>query len=424
MMVNKKSLRFALSMLLLLSFSNIWAADNAVGTVGAAMPLTLTGNTPQLENKINPPAPTLLESATRARELESNADTTLDDRVTARDESKYKSEFQSFVSQSVGSMLPMYGYDLFRKAPKTFAPVNNIPVTPDYTIGPGDELILHVWGQVEANQNLVVDRNGMINIPKVGQVSVVGVRYENLQSHLKSAISRLFRNFELDVSLGKLRAIQVFVVGQAARPGNYTVSSLSTLVNALFASGGPSVKGSMRHIQLKRSGKVVTEFDLYDLLLNGDKSKDVQLLSGDVIYIPTVGALVAVAGSVNTPAIYELKGNEALSDLLKLSGGLTNVAAGQKVTVERIHARETRKMDEFQLDSLGLAKLLQDGDLVTVRPISAEFENAVTLRGNVAGLIAGRHPWKEGLRVTDIIPNKAALLTDSYWVKQNQYFWI
>jgi protein involved in polysaccharide export with SLBB domain len=139
----------------------------------------------------------------------------------------------------------------------------------------------------------------------------------------------------------------------------------------------------------------------------------VQLLSGDVIYIPSIGAMAAVAGSVNTPAIFELKDQETLASLLNLAGGLTNVAAGQNVRVERIHKREIRKMDEFQLDSTGLAKLLQDGDLVTVRPISASFENAVTLRGNVAGLHAGRHAWKEGLRITDIIPNRAALLVQA-----------
>jgi len=342
------------------------------------------------------------------------------EKVISRDPLKLKSEFQDFVAQSIGVTLPLYGFDLFTKEASTYAPVDNIPVTPDYTIGPGDELLLHIWGQIESIQSVVVDRNGMISIPRVGQVSVVGVRYQNLQAHLKAAISKIFRNFEVDVSLGKLRSIQVFVVGQAALPGNYTVSSLSTLVNALFASGGPSAKGSMRHIQLKRSGKLVTEFDIYDLLLKGDKSKDVQLLSGDVIYIPSVGPSVAVSGSVNTPAIYELKGDESLSDLLTLSGGLTNVAAGQKVTLERIRDRGIRIVDEFQLDSLGLAESIRDGDLVVVRPISPEFENAVTLRGNVAGLHAGRHPWKEGLRVSDIIPNKAALLTDGYWAMQNQ----
>jgi len=417
----KKALRLALSLLLMLNFSIVVAAEAATTSrSGLSM-------TPSLSHVVNSNIPSQagapsakpIEAATKALDKKSNGDeSSAQERTTTPNESQFKSEFQDFITQSVGQTLPMFGYDLFRNAPNTFAPVDHIPVTPDYTIGPGDELLVHVWGQVEANDSVVVDRNGMINLPKVGQVSVVGVRYQNLQAHLKSAIGRMFKNFELDVSLGKLRSIQVFVVGQAARPGNYTVSSLSTLVNAVFASGGPSGKGSMRHIQLKRSGKVLTEFDMYDLLQKGDKSKDVQLLSGDVIYIPTVGAMAAITGSVNTPAIFELKDNETLAGLLSLAGGLTNVAAGQKVTVERIHEREMRKVAEFNLDKDGLAKPLQDGDLITVSSISARFDNAVTLRGNVAS--PGRHPWKEGLRISDVIPDKGALIIDAYWLKQNQ----
>ncbi len=423
MIVYSKKLSFTFSVILMLSFTCVRAADGAAtaagSTSGAAMSSSPSSIGDSAPAQVNTPSVTILESATKAQEQESKTDSTVgQDTITGASESQFKSEFQTFVAQSTGQFLPMFGYDLFRKSPKTFAPVNQIPVTPDYTIGPGDELLVRVWGQVEANQNVVVDRNGMITLPKVGPISVVGVRYQNVQAHIKAAISRTFQNFELDVSLGKLRSVQVFVVGQAARPGNYTVSSLSTLVNALFASGGPSARGSMRHIQLKRSGKVITEFDMYDLLLKGDKSKDVQLLSGDVIYIPDIGAMAAVAGSVNTSAIFELKGKEDLSDLLKLAGGLTNVAAGQKVSVERIHARETRKVEEFELSSTGLAKPIHDGDLVTVYSISSRFDNAVTLRGNIA--IPGRHPWKEGMRVSDVIPDKDALLSDTYWRKQNQ----
>ena len=415
--MGKKSVGLLLSVLLGFGSANTAVAATVIGGAGLSMSpslLSVIGNDAAAQTD---DAQTVMPTPSKKINIVEPA---VQDRIAAPDEAQFKSEFQDFVAHSVGKPLPMYGYELFRKAPDTFSPVNNIPVTPDYIVGPGDELLVHVWGQVEANQSVIVDRNGMINLPKVGQVSVVGVRYQNLTAHLKTAIGRMFKNFELDVSLGKLRSIQVFVVGQAARPGNYTVSSLSTLVNAIFASGGPSAKGSMRHIQLKRSGKVLTEFDMYDLLLKGDKSKDVQLLSGDVIYIPTIGAMAAVAGSVNTPAIFELKDNDTLASLLNLAGGLTNVAAGQKVKVERIYDHDVRKMDEFQLDSVGLAKPLQDGDLVTVRSISASFDNAVTLRGNIAGLHAGRHPWREGLRITDIIPNKAALLTDSYWVRQNQ----
>ena len=328
-----------------------------------------------------------------------------------------RNEFQDFVTQSVGRALPLFGYDLFTGVPTTFAPVDRVPVTPDYMIGPGDEILLRGWGQVDIDFRAVVDRNGAINIPKVGTFNVAGLRYQDLEGHLKTSIGRIFRNFELNVTLGALSSIQVFVVGNARRPGSYTVSSLSTLVNTLFASGGPSVSGSMRHIQLKRSDKVVTEFDLYDLLLKGDKSKDVALLSGDVIYIPPIGQLVAISGSVNRPAIFETKGKTTLDDLIALAGGLTTTAAGQKVSVERIFERKVRKVDEFALDQVGLARELNDGDLIRVFALSAKFDNAVTLRGNVAA--PARYPWREGLRVKDVIPGKDALIVPDYWIKRN-----
>ncbi len=419
----KKHLRLALAVLAMLSFSSSWAIDQAalqgMGLSGLSLSSTLSG---LLGPSIAPPA--AAPAATKAAPAQKPKNGT-DANVQEKDEIAVRSEFQDFITQTTGYLLPIYGHDLFIKskdaaALERFGPVDNVPVTPDYLIGPGDELLINWWGAIAGSTAATVDRNGVINLPQIGQVSVVGVRYQNLQTHLKKAFSKNFRNFELDVSLGKLRSIQVFVVGQASKPGNYTLSSLSTLVNAIFATGGPSVKGSMRHIQLKRSGKVISDFDMYDLLLKGDKSKDVQLLSGDVIYIPPIGAMAAISGSVNTPAIFELKGDDSLAELINLAGGLSNVASGKKVTVERIHDRQVRKVDEFQLDKTGLAKLMHDGDLVNVLAISAEFDNAITLRGNIAGSQAGRKPWKEGLRVKDIIPNRAALITDSYWVRKNQ----
>ena len=332
-----------------------------------------------------------------------------------------RGEFQDFISKSLGKTLPMYGYNLFNEAPDTFAPVENIPVTPDYLIGPGDEIVIKGWGQIDINVRAVVNRDGEINLPKVGTISVAGIRYQELQGYLKNAIGRVFRNFNLDVTLGKLRSVQVFVVGQARQPGVYTVSSLSTLVNTLFASGGPSTKGSLRHIQVKRSGEIVTELDMYDLLLKGDKTKDVSLLPGDVIYIPPVGQLVAISGSVNSPAIYELKDDKTtLADLLNLAGGLTSVAEGDKVRVERIADRDMRKVEEFPLNQTGLERVLKDGDLVQVDSIRGRFDNAVTLRGNVAS--PGRYPWKDGMRVSDLIQNKDFLIVRDYWERQNQIF--
>ena len=326
-------------------------------------------------------------------------------------------EFQDFIAQSLGRDLPMFGYSLFQNVPSTFAPLDRVPVTPDYVIGPGDEILIRAWGQVEMDYRLFVDRNGAINIPKVGAINVAGIKFQELQGYLRTTIGRIFRNFDLNVTMGQLRSVQIFIVGQALRPGTYTVSSLSTLVNAVFASGGPTVKGSMRSIQLKRGDKLVTEFDMYDLLLKGDKSKDAPLQPGDVIYIPPIGQLAAISGSVNAPAIYEIKGRTKLADLIDLAGGLTITADGQKVAVERIVDRRMRKVEDFRLDKEGLAHDLQDGDLVQVLPLSPRFDNAVTVRGNVA--VPARHPWRNGLRVKDVVPDKEALIVPDYWVKRN-----
>jgi polysaccharide export outer membrane protein len=327
-------------------------------------------------------------------------------------------EFQEFVAQSLGRYLPLFGYSLFAGTPSTFAPVDNVPVTPDYLIGPGDEIHIRAWGQVDIDYRAVVDRNGVINIPRVGNINVTGIRYHDLNNYLRTAIGRVFRNFELSATLGQLRSIQIFIVGHAKQPGSYTVSSLSTLVNAVFFSGGPSLKGSMREIQLKRGSKTVTTLDLYDLLLKGDKSKDVQLMTGDVIYFPPVGPLAAVSGSVNEPAIYELKSKSTLNDLIHLAGGLSTTAEGRRATVERIEDRRARKVDEFTLDTSGLARELKDGDMVRIYALSPKFDNAITLRGAVAN--PGRYPFRDGIRVSDILPNREALVVPDYWARQNR----
>ncbi|MFZ0816982.1 MAG: polysaccharide biosynthesis/export family protein [Candidatus Sulfotelmatobacter sp.] len=326
-------------------------------------------------------------------------------------------EFEEFVASSVGRRLPIYGADLFDRVPSTFAPVDRIPVTDDYEIGPGDEILIRVWGQVDLNGKLVVDRGGEVFLPKVGALSVAGLKYQQLPGYFRTAIGRVFRNFDLTVSLGQLRSIQVFVVGEARRPGSYTVSSLCTLVNALFASGGPSVAGSMRRIQLKRENRVVTEFDFYDLLLRGDKSKDAKLLPGDVIYIPPVGPSIAVAGSVNLPGIYELREGTTLADAIEMAGGLATTADGQKAVIERIENHSTRQVEEFPLDGTGRARILKDGDLVRIFTLSPRFQNAVTLRGNVAH--PGRMEWRPGMRLKDVIPNQDALITRDYWRSTN-----
>ncbi len=326
-------------------------------------------------------------------------------------------DFQRLVETSLGKVLPIYGENLFDNVPTTFAPIDRVPVTADYIIGPGDELLIRAWGQIDLDVHSRVDRNGAIYVPKVGNLNVAGLRYDQVQDFLKAHIGRIYQNFDLNVSMGELRSIDVFVVGQARRPGRYTVSSLSTLANAIFASGGPSTAGSMRHIELKRGKNVVTDFDLYDLLLKGDKSKDVLLLPEDVIYISPIGPQVAMGGQVNVPAIYELKTEASLGEVLQLAGGLSTTADGAKVYIEGIKNRQDRNIVEVKLDTAGLGHPLKDGDILNFTLISPRFENSVTLRGNVA--TPGRYPWHEGMRVTDLIPNREFLITREYWRQQN-----
>ncbi len=327
-------------------------------------------------------------------------------------------EFQEFVANSLGAALPIFGQNLFGNVPSTFAPLDRVQVPPDYVMGPGDELIIRAWGQINVDIRAIIDRSGAVYIPRVGVFNVAGVRYEELHDYLNTEIGRIFKNFQLSVTMGRLRSIQVFVVGQAKRPGTYTISSLSSLVDALFASGGPSKRGSLRRIQVKRDGKTVTTFDLYDLIVNGDKSKDVKLMPGDVIYIPPVGPLVALSGSINTPAVFELKDHASLADVIGYAGGLATTAAGQNVVVERIDDHHVREAEEFKLDQEGLGRELRDGDVIRFLRIRSRFDNAVTLRGNVA--VPGRYPWRRGMHIHDLIPNREFLVTDEYWKHQNQ----
>jgi protein involved in polysaccharide export with SLBB domain len=317
------------------------------------------------------------------------------------------------VADTVGRPLPLFGQSLFVQAPSTFAPVDWMQVPSDYVIGPGDELQIRIWGQVEANLRIVVDRSGQIYVPQVGEITVAGIHYGQLEEKLKSEISKIFKNFSLTASIGRLRSIQVIVVGNARYPGTYTISSLSTLVNAIFASGGPTPQGSLRHIQIRRDGATITDFDFYDLLILGDKSKDVRLQSGDVLYIPHVGPLVAMAGSVNSPAIYEVKSDSTVEDLIQIAGDLSPVADTSRITVDRVVDHSARQTLEFPYDQRSRSLPLKDGDIVQVLSIVPRFEDTVTLRGNVAN--PGRYPWKPGMRVRDLIPNTQALLTRRYW---------
>jgi protein involved in polysaccharide export with SLBB domain len=325
-------------------------------------------------------------------------------------------ELQQFIASTTGQVLPIFGADLFRHVPSTFAPLDLTPVPSDYVIGPNDQLRIHVWGQVNFQTTVRVDRGGEIFLPQVGSVHVAGMPFSALDAHLRGAIGRIFHNFDLTVDVGQTRAVQVYMAGQARRPGVYTVSSLSTLADALFASGGPTVQGSLRDIQVRRNGAIITDFDLYDLLIHGDKTKDVKLQSEDVIYIPAVGPQVAVTGSVRNPGIYEMREGETLARLLDSAGGATSVASGARISIERIEEHRDRHAMEVAYDTAGLATPLADGDLVRVYSIEPVYRKTIILRGNIAN--PGRFAWHPGMHVSDLIPDKESLITRNYWWKR------
>ena len=326
-------------------------------------------------------------------------------------------QFQQLVATTAERFLPIFGASLFNGVPSTFAPVSDIPADANYVIGPGDTLAIQIVGQVNLQYNLTVDRTGAINVPNLGPVHVAGVPFGQVDAFLTRQFGRLYRGFTLTANIGSLRSIQVFVVGQARRPGSYSISSLSTLLNAVFASGGPANDGSLRDIQVKRDGNTIVHFDLYDLLLHGDKTNDIRLLSGDVIFIPFVGPQIAVSGSVNTPAIYELKSPTTIEQAVELSGGATVVASTSFARLERIYEHQMRSVQDVNLSTEG-TQVLQNGDILTISPIVERFRNAVTLRGNVAS--PGRYTWHPGMRLNDLFPDKAALITRNYWSKRNQ----
>jgi polysaccharide biosynthesis/export protein len=330
-------------------------------------------------------------------------------------------EFQKFVEAATGRLLPIFGSSFFAAAADSFAPVDNVPVSADYTVGPGDEIVLRAWGSIDVDYRSTVDRNGLLNLPKVGSFNVTGIKASELEKQLRAQIARLYTNFNLSVSLGQLRAVKVFVVGPAQRPGVYTLASQSTLLTALVAAGGPAPQGSMRKVLLKRDSRVVAELDVYDFLVQGDKSRDIQLAAGDVIVFQAAGARVALNGALDTPAIYELKTpQEPLREVLRYSGGLPLLANLHRAQLERVdpaQVRSARSVEDFKLDAQGLQQPLRDGDVLTLLAISPQIANAVTLKGHVAQPL--RYPFTPGMRIRDLIPDRDALISPGFYRRKN-----
>lgn len=305
--------------------------------------------------------------------------------------------------------LTQFGYDVFRQPVSTFAPVTNVPVGPDYVIGPGDSFTLTLWGRVDAQYTLRVDRSGQIVLPDVGALKVWGMKLGQLDTYLQRELSRKYGDFKMSVAMDRLRTIQAFVVGEASAPGSYTLSSLSTVINALFAAGGPSKNGSLRRVRLLRNAGDTVDIDLYDFLLGGNRGIDVRLQDGDTVFIPLIGPVVAVAGNVKRPAIYEMAGPMTLREVLDLAGGPTFVGWLQRVQVERVENHRRRivvdfdisQSDEGRLRGSAADTMVQDGDIVKVFPVASREEKVVHLEGHVVR--PGKYAWEPGMRLRDVL---------------------
>lgn len=316
--------------------------------------------------------------------------------------------------------IKQYGYNFFELPPSTFASIESVQVGLDYVLGPGDTLIIQMWGMTNEVLKLTLSRDGKINLPKVGALYLWGMNLGDAEKRIKEGLAQYYKDFQIDVSMGSLRTIQIFVLGEVKKPGSYTLSSLSTLLHGLYQAGGPFKFGSLRNIKLIRKGDQEKIFDLYQLLIHGDKKGDVRLLNDDIIFVPPIGDLVGISGNVKSPAIYEMTGQSRLSDILKMSGGLTPSAYLQKINVERIVANKQLTVIDIEIANLeDLDKSpqnieIKNNDLILISSILRKKRNFVTIKGNVYR--PGEYEYKlmPDMKLSDLIGEAQGLLPETY----------
>ena len=319
-------------------------------------------------------------------------------------------EFEAYVE------LPRFGADLVNELP-TGAPEYNPEIPADYLIQSGDEILVSIWGTVDADLRLVVDRGGRVSIPRVGPVMVAGLRYDELQPALARRAAQVFKNFELSAALGRLRGVRIFVTGFAQRPGAYVVNGLSTVMNAVMRAGGPGVAGSFRQIELRRGGKAVATLDFYDLIVRGDRSGDRVVQPDDVVHVQPVGPQVALRGSANKQAVFELKTGETLQDLIQMAGGFNTVADRSRVALERLDARNTTRVVQLPLPDNN-TMVLGNGDIVRIfsavdTALSVERQNRrVKVEGEVAS--PGEYLLPPGSTLADAVRAAGGLTRSAY----------
>jgi protein involved in polysaccharide export with SLBB domain len=338
-----------------------------------------------------------------------------------------------FILQGVTGQLRQFGYNFFDVQFSGIPSVMDLPVGPDYVLGPQDTLALHIWNVPDSNLNrsyiMPVERDGTVFIPHVGAIPVAGLNFAQATRLIQARLSTLLKRFEMHLSMARLRTIKVFVVGEVIRPGAYEVSSLATASHALYSACGPSKSGSLRHMQVIRDGKSIGDLDFYRFFLLGDRTQDVRLQAGDTLLVPPIGPVAAIGGPVRRPAIYEIKERTTILDLIEMAGGLAPTADRERCQIFRIEAGLQRVIVDVPLGAIlkakndskgngyssrlasGAAPMVQDGDFVRISAVPTQIENAVTLIGAVRS--PGFYEFRPGMKLKDLLTQEQ-LLTESF----------
>lgn len=320
--------------------------------------------------------------------------------------------------QTIKRDLKQFGYDFFDMTPSAFEPLSGIPVGDGYVLGPGDGLVIHLWGMVEKKYTVTVSRDGTIVIPRIGGLTVAQLTFKETKQLLEGKFKEYYPDFSLSISMDRLRSIQVFVIGEVQRPGAYSVSALSTVIDALYAAGGLRKTGSLRNIKITHGADTITNLDLYTFLIEGRKGQDIRLRSGDTVFIPVIGEVAGIAGSVRRPAIYEMKDGTTIGQLFDLAGGIMPTGHLQNVVVERIADNRRRIIKSFNLedgqDAAGnkIGTQLVDGDVVKVFPVHRQMRQVVFLEGHVK--YPREYEYRPGMRIGDLVTSYEALLPEPF----------
>jgi protein involved in polysaccharide export with SLBB domain len=387
------------------------------GTTSSMVPPVLSGQPPPSEQR-----------ALAAAELEKKPFT--GELLRQQDFSVEEAFAQFSILQGVKSRLKQFGYEFFDANASTFSAVQDVPVGPDYVIGPQDSLGVHIWNVPDQNFNrsyiAPVERDGMLVLPQVGAIPVGGQTFAQAEKTIRNRLSTLLKRFELHVSMARIRTMKVYVVGEVIRPGAYELSALATASNALYAACGPARSGSLRQVKIMREGAAVAELDLYDFLMQGDRRGDHRLQSGDVVMVPPLGPVVAISGAVKRPAIYETKPGTRMTDLLALAGGLTplsdrqrchmfrldpNVEGRQIIDVDLVLAMRSRGEEKSRIGVAGGDPILLDGDYIRIGTLPTQAVNVVSLVGAVK--TPGPYEFRPGMHLRDLL-SKDKLTVDAH----------